>query len=224
MIASEPITENAPTKALVELYQSGDSQAATGRNKAFVVLTYRFRAEILKKCEILCNNYGHDINVAETIAFRTFESYARKGKFDEAKGKGRTYDESFLLYLLGIAEHELINFYREAERKKRNPYEGTEQIYNELPETPANFKVPIEMEVELNVINNLSKAHRTIYLTYKVHQRQGFKMPRNLLSTMREQLGLSQNTINAYLKEARDEISKTINMYRLTEKIRNNGK
>ncbi len=223
MIASEPITETAPTKALVELYQRRDTPQVD-REKAFLILTYRFRREVLKKCEILCDNYGHNITVAETIAFKTFEAYARKGKFDEAKGQGKSYDDSFLLYLLAIAEHELINYYRETERKKNTPYDGTEQIYHELPKTPTNFEVPIEMEIELNVIKNLSMAHRTIYLTYKVHQRQGFKMPRKLLSKMREQLGLTQNTVNAYLKEVRDEISKALNTYRLTEKIRNNGK
>jgi DNA-directed RNA polymerase specialized sigma24 family protein len=223
MIASKSIAGSVLTKALVELYQIKDAPQPD-RDNAFVTLTYRFRSDVLKKCEILCHNYGHDINVAETIAFRTFESYARKGKFDEAKGKGKTYDESFLLYLLRIAERELINYYRENERKKKNPYDGTEQIYYELPETPAKQKIPLEKEIELNAINNLSKSHRTIYLTYKVHQRQGFKMPRKLLISMREQLGLKQDTVNAYLKEARDVVNKAIDTYHLTEKIRNNGK
>lgn len=224
MVASEPFTENTPTKTLVEVYQSGSSASKVDRNQAFVILTYRFRREVLKKCEIICKRHKYDTSTAEMIAIRTFDSYARKGQFNEAKGKGDTYDESFLLYLLRIAERELINYYREIERAKKNPYNGTEQIYHELPDIKLVYN-PIELAIELDVIKNLPSSHRTIFLTYKVHQRQGFKMPRKLLADLRNELGgISQNTVNCYLKEARDEIKRALDTYRLTEKLKENGK
>ena len=218
------IDEKSPTKHLIDLFQSQDSVPKEDQEKAFVILTYRFNDAVLKRCEIICHRRGYDASTAEIIAFRTFDAFARKGAFDESKGKGKDYDESFLLYLLKIAEHELINHYREIERKKNNPYNGTEQIYSELPGLDLN-DMHSELQLELNVINALSTAHRTIYLTYKVHQRPGFKMPRTLLTALREQLGgISQNTVNAYLKDARDNVNNTIAAFRQTKNMKENGK
>lgn len=225
MVVSEPIPEHASTKTLVEFCQGGDPTTQRQRERAFTILVYRFRAAVLKACEILCNRYGHSVTTAEMIADRTFTAYFIKGHFDEKKGKGKPYDESFLLYLLGIAEHELINFYREQERKKKNPYSGNEQLYFELPEPRPGTKLTDEMKIELEIVSKLSSTHRTIYLTYKVHQRAGFKMPRPLLATLREALNnISQDTVNCYLKEARDEVKKAIAVYKFTQNMKSNGK
>jgi DNA-directed RNA polymerase specialized sigma24 family protein len=225
MVVSEPIPEHASTKTLVEFCQGGDPTTQRERERAFTILVYRFRADILKACEILCNRYGHNATTAEMIAERTFAAYFRKGRFNEKKGKGKSYDESFLLYLLRIAERELINFYREEERKKKNPYNGSEQLYFELPEPRLATKLTDEMKIELEVVRKFSYAHRTIYLTYKVHQRAGFKMPRPLLATLRKALNnITQDTVNCYLKEARDEVKNAISVYKFTQNIKSNGK
>jgi hypothetical protein len=218
------IDEKSPTKTLIDLLQSQDAIPKEDRDRAFIILTYRFNEAVLRKCEIICHKRGYNASTAEVIAFRTFDAFARKSAFDESKGKGKNYDESVLLYLLKIAERELINYYREIERKKKNPYCGTEQIYITLPVRDLNDISP-ELQIELNVINLLSVAHRTIYLTYKVHQRPGFKMPRALLAALRDQLGgISQNTVNAYLKDARDNVNNAINAFRVTPNIKENGK
>lgn len=218
------IDEKSPTKTLIDLLQSQDAVPKEERERAFIILTYRFNEAILKRCEIICHKKGHNASTAEIIAFRTFEAFARKSAFDESKGKGKDYDESVLLYLLKIAERELINYYREIERKKKNPYCGNEQIYSELPGLNLDDLDP-ELQLELNVINQLSPSHRTIYLTYKVHQRPGFKMPRALLAALRDHLGgISQNTVNAYLKDARDNVNNAIKAFRQTPNIKENGK
>ncbi len=223
MVASEPIKEYASTKTLVELFQKGGG--STDWNLAFRFLVHRFRTDVLRVCEIRCKKFGHNVTTAEVIASMTFDSYARKGRFDEAKGKGKTYDESFLLYLLGIAEHELINYYRERERQLKSPYDGTEQLYFELPDNLQGMEMTDEMWVELSVVRDLSAKHRAIYLTYKVHQRQGFKMPRPLLAALRKALdGITQDTVNVYLKEARDEVKNATRIYHLTNKMNGNGK
>lgn len=219
-----PFDEKSPTKTLIDLFQSQDAVPEEDRKRAFAIITYRFSEAVLRKCEIICHKKGHGASTAETIGYRTFDAFARKGVFDESKGKGKNYDESFLLYLLKIAERELINYYREIERKKKNPYNGTEQIYSELPLADLDNIAP-ELQVELSVINSLSHSHRTIYLTYKVHQRQGFKMPRELLSSLREYLGgISQNTVNAYLKDARDNVNNALAAFHSTQNMKENGK
>jgi hypothetical protein len=50
-------------------------------------------------------------------------------------------------------------------------------------------------------------------------------MPRALLAALRDQLGgISQNTVNAYLKDARDNVNNAINAFRVTPNIKENGK
>ncbi len=224
MVIAEKSIENTPTKTLVELFQNSDVPKFE-RDQAFILLTFHFRQEVLNKCEVLCKRFGHDVSTAEMIAINTFDAYARKGKFDEAKSnQGKSYEQSFLLYLLKIAERELINYYRDIERKKRNPYNGTEQIYFELPEVPI-AKLDPESIIEFDILSKVSRSYRTIYLTYKVHQRPEFKMPRKLLERLRFELGdISQNTVNSYLKEVRDEIDRAKEAYRLILKAKDNGK
>ena len=221
------VTENATTETLVELFRKSDAPRSE-RNQAFIFITHRFRKEVLNKCEILCKRFKHDVSTAEMIAERTFESYARKGSFDESKANGKNYDKSFLLYLLSIASNELISHYREIERKKNSPYNGSEEIYFEYPSISEDKLNDLDFEarIEYEIVRGLSsKSKKAIYLTYMVHQRPGFKMPRNLLDSLRTVLGnLSQNTVNAYLKEVRDSIKQAIKAYEVTERIKNNEK
>ncbi|MEQ8531447.1 MAG: hypothetical protein RIB86_06330 [Imperialibacter sp.] len=224
MVTTLRAINEASTKTAVELFQNPVSPEAE-RDQAFILLTYKFRKEVLNKCEILCTRFGYGSSTAEIIASNTFEAYARKGKFDELKAKkGKSYDQSFLLYLLKIAEHEVINYYRDIERKKNNPYDGSEQLYFDLPEFSFENLDP-ETIIELNVLKKVSKSHRAIYLTYKVHTRPGFKMPRLLLERLRSELGgISQNTVNVYLKQIRDEIDRAKEAYTLIKTAQNNGR
>ena len=62
-------------------------------------------------------------------------------------------------------------------------------------------------------------------MTYAVHQRPGFKMPRDLLQALRTELGdLKQNTVNAYLKEVRDSIKQAIKACQIAEKLKKDEK
>ena len=216
--------ESLSTRTLVELFQNNNA-SKSDRDQAFVVLTFKFRKEVLNKCEIICKKFGHGVSTAELIAINTFEAYARKGQFDETKSdKGKNYEQSFLIYLLKIAERELINYYRDIERKKNNPYDGTEHIYFDLPEL-ALEKLDPESIIEFDIVGKVSRAHRAIYLTYTTHQRPNFKMPRKLLENLRMELGdISQNTVNCYLKDVRDEIRRAKEAYRLTLEAKGNGK
>lgn len=193
------------TKSLVESIQNSNS-SDSDREEAFTILTYRFREQVTQKCEVICKNYGHNAITAEMIAQRTFEAFFLKGDFIEEKGQGKTYEQSLLLYLFQIAHNELISYYREVERKKNSPYSGTEQIIWDIPDKSLDG-CSAETIIEYQIIKSLNKSKKAIYLTYRLYQRPGFMMPRKLLKTLRESLGvISQNTINCYLKEVRDQI------------------
>lgn len=124
---------DATVKNLVDLIQNINT-SDSDREKAFIVLTYRFRKQVCQKCEVICKNYGHNAITAEMIAQRTFQAFFTKGGFIEEKGRGKTYEQSMLLYLFQIAHNELISYYREIERKKNNPYDDAEQIIWDIPE------------------------------------------------------------------------------------------
>lgn len=59
-------------------------------------------------------------------------------------------------------------------------------------------------------------------MTYRLYQKPGFMMPRKLLKSLRECLGgISQNTINCYLKEVRDQIKQAKELHQKTNEIQN---
>ncbi|MEQ8575234.1 hypothetical protein [Fulvivirga sp.] len=212
------VTDDTSTEMLVKLFRNL-SAPQSEREKAFIYLTYRFREDVLKKCEILCRRFKHDVSTAEMIADKTFESFARNGAFDESKGNGKNYDESFLLYLLTISENELISYYREIQRKANSPYNGSEEIIYALDYiSPENLKkLSLKVRIGYEIVSQLSADKRAIFLTYNTHQRPGFKMPRKLLDALRLELNLKQNTINAYLKGVRDSIDQSIKAYEIVE-------
>ncbi|NOU58889.1 RNA polymerase sigma factor [Marinifilum caeruleilacunae] len=208
------------TQELILQFQNIKS-SEENRDQAFAVLCTRFRERILNKCEIRCNQFGYNITVAETIAERTFYKYAKSPGFDITKSKASSIDIAFELYLLGIAKRELTNYFRE-EKKKLNGtyYDGNEQIIENLPKVDIS-KMNLKARIMHLAILSLPDKHRTIYLTYKYYEKIGCNLPRSLLSKLREHLGVSQNTIRSYKKEAIDKINSYIEVMEATKNISN---
>ena len=211
--------ENEKTYALIELFQDRNQPYST-RDLVFFALCYRFRKDLLNKCEINCKRFGHDITVAEQIAESTFKSYALKGNFKIEKTNTSDVDDSFKIYLYGIAKNELTNYYRLQEKKKRGHfYDGNERIVKDLPPLP-NFKLSIEDKIRLKAIESLSPAHRAVYLTYKQHERLGCNLPKKLREELREFLGgVEQVSVRGYKKEANDKINSYLEVMNLTKEL-----
>lgn len=212
--------ENKKTYALIKLFQDRN-QSTNTRDLVFFALCYRFRKDLLDKCEINCKRFGHDITVAEQIAEKTFKSYALKGDFKIEKANASNVDESFKFYLYGIARNELTNYYRLLEKKKRGHfYNGNERIVTDLPPLPENVQLSIEDKIRLKAIESLSPAHRAVYLTYKQHERMGCNLPKKLREELREYLGgVEQVTVRGYKKEANDKINNYIEVMNLTKDL-----
>lgn len=211
--------EKEDTYTLIELFQDVN-QPENIRDLVFLVLCYRFRQDLLNKCEISCKRFGHDITVAEKITETAFKRYALKGNFKIEKTSTSNIDNSFKLYLYGIAKNELTNFYRLQEKKRRgHSYDGNERIVKDLPPLP-NLKLSIEDKIRLKAIESLSPAHRAVYLTYKQHERLGCNLPKKLREDLREFLGgVEQVTIRGYKKEATDKINNYIEVMNLTKDL-----
>jgi len=201
--------EKKTTQELISIFQNVENPQ-NKRDYSFVVLCTRFRKELLEKCEIVCRRFGHSVVVAELIADQAFRKYALKPNYQEGHSNTKDYDVGFLLYIFGIAEKELTNYYRTQKRRQDGcDYDGTERIITELPPIPEE-RLDLNTKVKRAAIESLSPKHKTVYLTYQVHQRKGFNLPKKLQAELREHLSIEkQPRIRGIKKEAID----TVNSY-----------
>jgi hypothetical protein len=179
---------------------------------AFIAFTFRFRADLIKKCEVICSKWGYDTDFVIELAKRTFNKFWLTPLYDHSERKtARTCDEGIKFYLYAIANHELVNIHRE--KCDPNPYTGDETIISDFPEDlgdsiPERKKELKErMEIVDMALSRLSPKHKIIYLTYLVHSKKGKHLPAHLLKEMRETLGLAQHTIRFYNYEATTKVN-----------------
>lgn len=160
----------------------------------------------------------HSVVVAEKIADNTFIKYAENPNYIREKSKAKDEDTGFLLYLFGIAQKELTNYYRQEKRRKSGyDYDGSERIITELPPIPAD-RLDVETKIKHAAIESLPPRHKTVYLTYKVHERRGFNLPKELLVQLREYLGTEkQSTVRGIKKEAVDKVNAYIEAMKITK-------
>lgn len=200
--------EKLDTGKLISYSQNTDNESDT-KDGAFLALCFRFRADLLKKCEFLCKRKGYDIDVAVELVKNTFKKYGKSRKFNASLGNHESIDDCFKFYLYKIAQHELIDYYkREQKRLNGQLYTGDETIITNL----ANVN-PETLDAESQIIHEtlleLPYSHQVIYMTYKAHEKEGVNLPRSLQKQLREHLGgISQATVRAYKKEAVDKIEK----------------
>ena len=212
--------KNEHTLRLTEIYQD-KTKPLSLRENAFHALTYRFKGDILKKCEIRCKRFGHGINVAEQVAAATFKSYAEKGNFKINPEDEIDVDYLFEGYLLGIMRTELTNYYRQQQRKINYPYDGTEKVVTEIP-LLEGMEMNLEQKILVKALQSLTPSQRTVYLTYKQYEIDGFNLPNKLLEKLREHLGgVKQSTIRGLKREALNKINDFISAMELTKKFYN---
>jgi hypothetical protein len=209
------------TKDLIQyLNWRTDPDYKEAAQQAFVVICNRFREVLTNKCEIIANRKGLSSTDAIVIAENTFKRlYKYSNKFDS--GRHKDCDIGLKYYLFGIAQRECTKLYCKKNGIGVSPYTGEEEIITEFPEITKDYESnPItrkQLESEREVIqialNRHSWKHQVIYLTYKFHKIDNYKLPRKLLQELRNMLGLGQNTINAYLKEIVDTINDYLKIY-----------
>lgn len=197
--------------------EAGFEEAA---NQAFIVLCERFQELLLRKSEIIAARKGLSEVDAVEIVENTFKRIYKYGhNFDSSKHK--IFDEGFKFYLYGIAQRECTKLYCKKNGIGVSPYKGDEEIITDFPEITVELvpnrvtraQLLKESEILEIALERHSWKHKVIYLTYKFHQLDGHKMPRGLLSDLRQMLGLGQGTINAYKKEITDTMNDYLKIY-----------
>lgn len=211
---------NLSSEELIEIIKKKDTPGLSMRaEEAFKTFTYRHQLDLMKKLIPICKGWGYDEQVATEIAYQTFERVWKYPKYDSSKTKQTESKNRVLFYLYGIAKRLLIE-YKKDENEGSNPFSGDEEIIYNLPDIEildisADKKAELEKYrgIIMQALEGLSTKHRIIYLTYKQYEselNEGYRLPRKLLSKLRDELKISQNTIRSYKKEAFDAVSKKL--------------
>ena len=182
-------------------------------NDAYLAICFRCRLDLLKKCEFLCKRLGHDVDVAYLIVENTLKKYAKSKNYRVDLGKHENVEVSFKFYLYKIAKNELRDYYKREQKKiKGQLYTGDETIITRLPDVN-----PEDLDIKSRIIHEtllkLPYSHQVIYLTYKMHEKEGVNLPRKLQKELREHLNnIKQPTVRTYKKEAYDQIENAKNI------------
>lgn len=212
--------ENLDTIKLISHCQKIENEENI-KDEAFIALCFRFRGDLLKKCEFLCKRKGHDIDVAREIVKNTFKKYGKSRKFNPSICNHKNIDDCFRFYLYKIAGNELIDYYkREQKRLNGQLYTGDETIITNLQDILLE-SLDAESQIIHQTLLDLPYSHQVIFLTYTMHEKDGVNLPRALQQKLREHLGgISQATVRTYKKEAIDKIEEAKAIIAKMNKIR----
>jgi DNA-directed RNA polymerase specialized sigma24 family protein len=218
-MSSDLLSEES-TEALIAYMQwrneAGYEDSAINAFRSFF---FRFQEELIKKTRVVARKWGYDNEVADIIAERAFDRFWRYPNFDIAKSKVKNYDKAVLIYLFAIAAH-LLADYRKEQNGDISPFTGNEIVIREFPDI-ENSQLPNERKAILKerseiiekALARLTPKHKIIYLTYKQYEHDGNKLPRKLLESLRQELNLTQSSIQVYKKEAFDKVNEYLNIY-----------
>jgi RNA polymerase sigma factor (sigma-70 family) len=188
----------------VQLNQENDLESQEWANAAFVVITYRFRKDLLQKCTVMCRKAGLSDLAAEEITNRVFGRFYKYPTFNKSKCNAKDIEKCFRFYLYQIARNEFYDYSKPDE----SPYTGEERIVTSFinPQEayePEKLRSLKEAEKWIDdLFSKLTPKHKIIFLTYQYHEKEGRYLPKKVRQELREFLELSQNTIRVYKKEA----------------------
>lgn len=202
------------TESLIEYIQWKDDPDYNDASKdAFRAFCFRFQKDLVEKSRIICKNWGYDREVGDLIAERTFERFWKYPKtFDYTKCK-KEIDQCVIFYLYRFAQNLLSDYRKEISGDDFNPYTGDEEIIRDFLNIERRRDLRRIYKIIEKALNRLTPKHKIIYLTYKAHQREGYKLPRQLLKSLREELDLTQASIQVYKKEAFEKVDEYLKIY-----------
>lgn len=215
------IYEKTSTIELIEHIKMKDKPGhLENANAAYYAFCFRFEEEIKKKAEIICKNNGFEKEFAIEVIQRTFKRFWKYPKFDPEKCKTSTIEKGVVLYLNRIAQNSFTDLVLEHKGINISPYDGSEDIVTEIP-IPSNIAIVNNENYQIikAVLDTFSEKHKIVYLTYLKHEINGHKLPRKLLTELREKLGISQETIRSYKNEVVNKLNEYKKIWHRKEKI-----
>ncbi len=166
---------------------------------AFVKFCSYYEKRAAQMALVHCSKWKKPESVAYQIVQCAFEKIWLYPSFDKSKSRCKDTDRAILNWIFWIMVHELTLLsqtgscsHPEAEDLPliTNPLEFIGEAFKDVYLSDEDIeKMKLEME---KIFVGLSEQEITIYLTYKVYERPGKKMPRNVLNKLRTRYNISQ--------------------------------
>lgn len=210
--------EDLQTSELIEFIQ-GKEHFYDAAEAAFRAFYFRFQKDLLDKCRIVTIKWGYDEAIGDILCEQALQKFWNKShSFNPQRCRSENLDNCVLFYIYRIAERLLAD--RGREEKRGLDYSGEEEIVVSFPDF-ENLTLPKEKikdikaraEVIEKALDRLSLKHKVIYLTYQSYEKNGKKLPRQLLKKLRDELELSQNSVRVYKKEALETVNTVLKIY-----------
>lgn len=198
---------------LIRTIANKDKDQEAARNALDLFVGY-FESKIRKRVEILALKYGYNENVAFEAIRCAFNKVWLYPTFDMRKSSCTNEENAIIIWLVRIAFSQMCQFTRTgvcaqiSEEEDLSVIDNTEDFVDSFQVAGLDPLTKMQLiEIMEKKLSLLDEKHRIIYLTYKAYQRSGKKLPRKLLEKLRKRLGLSQNAIRVYKKQACEAIN-----------------
>ena len=177
--------------------------------QAFAEFCSRFERDILEKAEIYSLKYGYNEVTALRVAHCTFRRVWKYPTFSKEKAKSVNTDKAILLWMYPIIFRQIIKFgsenkCEEDDEEDLEPIESMDGLIASYGVSDVENKKELRAKLSTieRALEGLGNKHRIIYLTYRAYTRENRKLPRSLLSKLRERLDLTQKSINNHFLQS----------------------
>lgn len=183
--------------------------------KAFVIFCSSYEKRAAQIALVHCSKWKKPESVAYQIVQCAFEKIWLYPSFDKSKSKCKDTDRAILNWIFWIMVHELTLLsqsggcsHPEAEDLPliTNPLEFIGEAFKDEYLSDEEIE---RMKLELErIVAGLSEQEMTIYLTYKVYDRPGKKVPRNVLTKLRTRYNITQDGIRKCLWRVKQQVER----------------
>jgi len=177
--------------------------------QSFVEFCLRFDNAVKKRADIACLKWNKTEDVALDVVRCTFRKVWKYPTYNHSKSKANDFDKGVLIWLSRIVYTQLSNFHKNGFCYEPDEETDLSLIYDidELSERISNSDEERKSLMQLlNKIDMalapLSEKHKTIFLTYRLYERDGRYIPRSVTKKLREELNLTQGSIRKYKEDA----------------------
>lgn len=198
-----------PSAELLE-YVSFKEAFPEEAEKAFIQFCYRFETDIKQKSEIYCAKFNYNEVVALEVANCTFARVWKYPTFKVEKAKSKDLDKAILLWMYPILYTQIIKYGKENSCAEPNEEEDLSLVINadellerfDTSDLEARRVIAAKLKTIERALSKLSPKHRVIYFTYRAYKKEGKNVPRSITSLLRDNLSLTQKSVNTYYGEA----------------------
>ena len=187
----------------------GDKNNMEKAKESLALFAAFFEDKIRVYAEVQASHLG----LTETAALQAMQcAFAKVWKypysFDMSKSHCKDEDTAIIVWLKSIVASQLFEYTKNGYCVDQTEEEDLSVIENaqsfveyHMPDISPDEKMKLVLAFDAK-LSALDEKHKIIYLTYKAYESRGKKLPRKLLSKLRERLGVSQTTVRVYKREA----------------------